>query len=118
MLVCPFTVLVDTREQRPFDFLSVTTGPSNKIVPMRVPTLRAALRNGDYGILGLPSVAIERKSKEDLYGSVGRRANFIGRLERMAELSYAAVVIEAELLDCIARPRRSRNCTRDPCPAR
>jgi len=59
---------------------------------------------GDYSIMGYPQICIERKSKEDLYASVARRANFEERLARMAEKDYAAVVVEAERMDVIRRP--------------
>lgn len=109
-ITAPFTVTVDTREQREYLFAGLRAGFIRGNPPVIVPTMRICLPNGDYSILGYPSVAIERKSKEDLYGSVVRRTNFIGRLERMSELcvrgGYAAVVVEAEFLDLIANPAR------------
>ena len=111
-IAAPFTICVDSREQRPYSFEGLTAGFVRGNPPVVVPTMRAGLPNGDYSLFGHPSVAIERKSKEDLYGSVARRANFVGRLERMSELcgynhgtglgGYAAVVVEAEFLDLLA----------------
>jgi ERCC4-type nuclease len=105
-MTCPFTVVVDTREQSPYLFLGLTGGPRRRPLPLAVPTMRAGLPVGDYSILGYPQIVVERKSKEDLYGSVSRRSNFVGRLERMDELIYSAVVVEAEYLDCLGNPPR------------
>jgi len=104
LVVCPFTVVVDSREQRPYEFRDIISGAFRRPVPVEVPTMRSSITVGDYSVFGLPGVVVERKSKEDLYGSVVRRSNFIGRLERMSELGYAAVVVEAELFDCIENP--------------
>jgi ERCC4-type nuclease len=104
VITCPFTVVVDTREQKGYDFLGLRAGFTRNHPITHIPILRLGLATGDYSILGLPQIAIERKSKEDLYGSVVRRANFIARLERMSRLAYAAVVVEAEFLDLIENP--------------
>ena len=104
LLVCPFTIVVDTREQLPYTF-SGMTGSSGEI--LNVPTVRAGLESGDYSIQGLEDrVAIERKSLEDCYGSVTwERDRFSREIERLNDLAaggFAAVVIEAdwrEILD-------------------
>ncbi len=97
-LTCPFTVLVDSREQRPFTFsglgLRSNADEGNRLLV--VPTMRTALRHGDYGLLGLPRVAVERKSLDDLFASMTRRKNWVARLSRMQdELDYACIVVEA-----------------------
>jgi ERCC4-type nuclease len=106
----PFVVLVDTREQHPytFDTRPIWSGPAGRSAPIRVLTQRAALRNGDYGLQGWSGIAIERKSKEDLYGSIGqRRENFVERLERLeAETDYSAVIVECEWAELLANPPR------------
>lgn len=66
--------------------------------------MRMGLPTGDYIALGYPQCAIERKTKNDLYSSVARRANFEDRLARMSELDYAAVIVEAERMDCLRNP--------------
>lgn len=70
----PFLVLIDTREQDPLPF------------PQSVPTRRATLYPGDYSIDGLTDLfAVERKSLEDLIGSlIGRKtlADGSSRLNR------------------------------------
>jgi ERCC4-type nuclease len=103
-IACPFSIVVDTREQRPYAFDSIYAGTSHRRSRVLVPTVRHAIPVGDYSIFGMPQVVIERKSKEDLYGSVGRRENFVGRLERMSDLAFALVVVEADYLDLIRNP--------------
>jgi len=57
------------------------------------------LKTGDYSIVGQEDqVAIERKTLADAYSSLGRqRRRFRLEVERMQELTYAAIVIEADL---------------------
>lgn len=78
----------DDRTGKPFDIAIYRTG-----IPL-----------GDYSILGLPEIAIERKSLEDFYGSVGRRENFEGRLTRLQSKGYSAVVVEATQEQVLASP--------------
>lgn len=78
----------DDRSGKPFDIAVYRTG-----VPV-----------GDYTILGLPEVVIERKSLEDFYASVGRRENFERRLVRMQTKGYSAVVVEATQEQVLASP--------------
>jgi len=87
-------IAIDTREQRPFSF-----GPG-------IETEVATLKTGDYSIVGMTDrVTIERKSVPDLFGVVGRhRARFERELERMAEMDYAAIVIEGTWEGMIRRP--------------
>jgi len=103
----PFVVVVDTREQHPFAFDSIT-GDRGRVI--EVVTCRAGLKTGDYSIQGIEDVvAIERKSKTDLYGTVGRgRARFEREVERLAALDAAAVVIECNLASLLRAPERSR----------
>lgn len=55
----PFCIIVDTREQTPLPF------------PPSVPTERGTLKQGDYSVKGYEdSFAVERKSLEDLIGSL------------------------------------------------
>lgn len=102
-VTCPFTVVYDSREQAPYQFIGLTTG-GKLLRPLVVPTMRAAMKTADYSIFGMPSIAIERKEKSDLFSSVVKRANFIGRLERMSELACAAVVVEAEISSILRDP--------------
>ncbi len=103
----PFVVVVDTREQCPFAFGSIT-GDGGRV--LEVTTCRAGLKTGDYSIQGLEDVvAIERKSKTDLYGTVGRgRARFKREVERLAAMEAPAVVLECDLASLLRAPGRSR----------
>jgi len=88
-------IIIDTREQLPYEFPGA--------VVRTLPT-------GDYSLVGLQDrVAIERKTKADAYGSLGQgRARFRREVERLAELDYAAIVIEATLPGFLCRPPHSK----------
>ena len=90
-----YTIAIDTREQRPYEFPGA--------VVMTLPT-------GDYSIVGLEHrVAIERKSKADAYGSLGQgRARFRRECERLAALDYAAIVVEDTVPGFLRRPAHSK----------
>jgi len=90
-----YIVAVDTREQKPYRF------PHSEV---------KTLTTGDYSIVGLEDqVAIERKSKEDAYSSLGQgRERFERELERLSKFDYAAIVIEASLPDFLMAPAFSR----------
>ncbi len=78
------TVIVDTREQRPFEI----TKMQNE---------RMKLDSGDYSIKGLEKlVAVERKELNDLAScfTVGRD-RFKAELERLREIPKRIVVVEA-----------------------
>ena len=95
-------VVVDTREQRPFTFACIVPPP--KVVV-------ATLQTGDYSLLGHEDqICVERKHLVDLFGTFGRgRDRFVRELERMAQMKFAAVVIEASFDTIIFRPpARSR----------
>lgn len=81
-------VVVDTREQMPFEFIGY---PAT--------TKRSALPTGDYSISGFTDrLCIERKSLGDLAScmTIGRE-RFERELERMREFECAAVVVEEPL---------------------
>lgn len=86
------TILIDTREQSPFTFKGLKT-------------LRRGLKTGDYSLQGYVStLCIERKSVADLFGTLTRKDNFARfqkELERMAELRWAFLVVEATP-ECVA----------------
>lgn len=96
MLPSKPTIVVDTREQWPYEFADW-------------PTRRAKLNAGDYSLEGHEfRVAVERKSKEDAYRCVGRsRERFVRCLERLKSLDRAAIVIEASLDDFANPPART-----------
>lgn len=80
------TVLVDTRERRPF-----TRMPKD----MRVK--KCALPTGDYALLGDKNgLVIERKSMEDLFGTLTRGENrFRMEMERLSKFAFPVLLVEA-----------------------
>lgn len=78
------TVIIDSREQRPFG-----------LEPMQ--TQRGTLRTGDYSIAGMTDeVSIERKSLDDLLACIGReRERFEAELKRLQAYPWRLVVVEA-----------------------
>jgi ERCC4-type nuclease len=81
-------VIVDTREQMPFEFIGYP-----------VITKCATLATGDYSLAGFTDrLCIERKSLGDLAScmTIGRE-RFERELERMREFECAAVVVEEPL---------------------
>ena len=100
------TVVCDTREQRPLTFEGLRCDQADGGGPLVVPTVRGTLASGDYSLLGCEHlVAIERKSLADAYATFGReRDRFERELARLAELRFAAVVIEATWHELVAEP--------------
>ena len=101
LVVCPFKVVVDSREQLPYEF-SGMIGPSDEA--LMVPTVVKGLPSGDYSIEGFEDqVAVERKSLDDLYGSVTwGRDRFEREIERLNSYQSAFVVIEATWQEIMA----------------
>ena len=107
VVISPFTVLVDSREQAPYAFESIpATGIHQYVVPTRV----VGIPSGDYSIDGMQHlIAIERKSLEDLYGTLGAgRERFEREVERLNEMQFAAIVIEADVRE-LWRPSEFRS---------
>lgn len=90
------TIVIDSREQLPYSF------------PCR--TVVKSLSTGDYSLLGLEDVVtVERKSKADAYGTIGKgRARFVRELERMKEFERSAIVIECSMKDFLQAPKHSK----------
>lgn len=124
-----FTIVIDTREQKPYTFAAIPADQhEQKSRPDRlgydlctgapillVSTTTAKLDQGDYSILGYEQqVGIERKSKADLYSTIASgRERFEREFERLADLHashfdpvkpFAAVVVEADFGDIIGSP--------------
>jgi DNA excision repair protein ERCC-4 len=89
-------VITDSREQRPYQF------PDHDVQVGGLPV-------GDYSLAGGDGlVAVERKSLNDLIGSLTKgRDRFERELFKMRALDYRALVIEATLEDIIAGRYRS-----------
>ena len=84
------TVIIDTREQRPFAF-----------APDVFEVRRATLATGDYSIAGLEAVvSVERKNLGDLVSTVTHDwIRFRKELWRLAGFPFAAIVVEADPSD-------------------
>lgn len=115
VLICPFTVAVDTREKAPYRFHNIPlarrpkrsiNGPPPRLI---VKTKEIFLPTGDYSITTMiHDVVIERKSLEDLYSTLGRnRDRFEHEIEKLNRCYVAAVVIEADLRQ-VMRPSQFR----------
>lgn len=98
LIPTPYTVVIDTREQRPFSF----TAPLRIARQRRtfaVQTTVATLTSGDYSLVGFETrVAVERKSVADLFSTLSAgRARFERELDRLnSTYERAAIVIEEE----------------------
>lgn len=88
-------IVVDTREQKPYKFDH---------------SMLKTLESGDYSIRGLEHrIVIERKSKTDAFGSLGKgRSRFEREIRRMSGYDYAAIVIECSLASFLRPPAFTR----------
>src|SRR5215469_8044598 len=86
------TILVYSREQRPFSL------PNSQRIARPTADYSICIGNEDYR----DRIAIERKSSSDLLGCIGQsRLRFERELERLAQIRYAAIVVENDLADLI-----------------
>ena len=97
IVVIPFTIIVDTREQHPFQFQNIRGDASDGNAMLAIPTRRLGLNAGDYSIAGFEDqISIERKSYEDLWSTlIHDRERFERELQRLAAYKFSAVVVEA-----------------------
>lgn len=110
-VAAPFVVVCDSREQCAYEFRGLKADAKDGGLPIRVETIVDGLHSGDYSIVGYESrIAIERKSYEDLFGTLGGgRARFERELERLNAMEWAAVVVEASWRDvAFYQPQHSR----------
>ena len=105
-VVFPCPIIVDTREQSPFEFAGITADSKQGYRPIIVEVVRGCLGSGDYSLQGMEQrIAIERKGLEDLFGTLGRgRGRFQRELIRLSEYDFAAVVVEADWNAIITAP--------------
>ena len=91
------TVIVDTREQTPWEF------PGVKVQVHK-------LDQGDYSVLGLEgTIAIERKSLADLTSTLAQgRERFQAELVRLESVEHAMVIVEAAISQVMAHTYVSR----------
>lgn len=101
MDVCPFQIVIDTREQAPFSFEGLELGKHS--TPMKVETVRHKLDTGDYSIVGYENrICIERKSISDLVSTIFHdRDRFIQELKRMQHMDFSAIMVEADWKDVL-----------------
>ena len=85
-------VLVDTREQHPYEFTCEV--------------VEKTLHTGDYSLYGYEhQIAIERKTKQDAYQSLGQgRKRFEREFERLAEIDRSYVIIECSMPNFMNAP--------------
>jgi len=107
-----FTIVVSSNERAhgtDYGFTRIpahlTDGGGLVVVPIEF----AAIKTGDYTLAGFEDrVCVERKTLEDLFGTLGNgRERFMAEFERMAQMEYAAVVVEAHWYE-IMRPAEFR----------
>jgi len=83
------TIIIDTREQKPYSFSSVKT---------EFDIVRGTLKTGDYSLKGFEDkITVERKSMSDAFGSFGNgRKRLEKEMIRMGKFTFVAFVIEAD----------------------
>lgn len=94
----PVEVLVDHREKLPYEFAGLRADQAEGGRPLVIGWHTCHLATGDYTLDGYAHrIAVERKSLEDLYGTLGQhRDRFVDELHRLNLLEWACVVVEAE----------------------
>lgn len=94
LVIAPFTIIVDTREQRPWSFQGFKTSNDRELLVM---CERDTLSTGDYTIKFFKDdITIERKSLDDAYNTFGaNRDRWERELQRLARFRCALVIVEA-----------------------
>lgn len=94
----PVPVLIDQREKLPYEFTGLRADKSEGGHPLLIGWRTCHLETGDYTLEGcVGRVAVERKSLEDLYGTLGQhRERFEAELYRLNLIECACVIVEAE----------------------
>jgi ERCC4-type nuclease len=109
-VVSPFVILRDSREQSPWFFQNIPAGAKygNKPWLVRSEWQYLGDHQGDYTIHGAEinptenggmqwRVSIERKSMNDLFGTIlARRENFEKELENLNRAEFGAVIVEGD----------------------
>lgn len=90
-----FTIIVDTREQKPWGFAEYTTAHKK-------------LDTGDYSIEGLENIlCIERKQSSSEFANNIVESRFKDVIERMSQIKYAFLLLEFSLEDLLIYPKGS-----------
>lgn len=110
-VVTPYIIRIDNQEQAEWTFQSLHTNAADGYRPIIVKTEKTAhIETGDYSIVGLEDrVVIERKSLEDLCGSMRRgRERLEAEHKRMQQIvaagGEACLIVEASPADPIPPP--------------
>ena len=108
----PFTIIQDTAEQNGWWFTGLAADSDKQYRPLIVNVKREYIGDGlgDYTIEGFKKiVSIERKSMDDLYGTVlgfngGRRDRFENELSILNAMKTACVIVEGSLATTLRNP--------------
>jgi hypothetical protein len=100
-LTSPFTVVVDTREQRAYRFVGLQSDARKGNRRIVVPTIVSTIPAGDYSINGyVDKVAVERKTLDDFCQSFGRnREREERKVGRLSLLTAAWYMLEFRYSD-------------------
>lgn len=90
MTIPLYTIVVDTREQRPYNFVD--------------PVVKKGLLAGDYSIEELENrIAVERKTLNDFVNTViHNKERFFKELTKLQTYDFACIVVEATLKQILA----------------
>jgi DNA excision repair protein ERCC-4 len=104
----PCMVIIDQQEKLPYSFAHIKADASQGEGFVAVRTEVGHLKTGDYSLAGYEHrVACERKSMQDLFGTIGQgRERFERELVRLNGMQFACVVVEAEWSEIFADPPR------------
>lgn len=93
-----FTVLIDTREKRPYSFRGITTNIRGQQVSVCTQTQKVYLETGDYSLAGHENgIIVERKSVPDIVQTVAQhRDRFVRELDRLSEIEHSFILVEGE----------------------
>lgn len=110
----PGTISIDNREKKEYKFNKVRADKYEGGGLVDVPWEIGYLVTGDYSVKHHEwRVAVERKSKVDLYGTLGKGIDrFERELERLNDMDYALILVESELSDVLGNPPKYTR--RDP----
>lgn len=102
----PGTLVIDNREKKPYRFADIPADKAEGGEFVGINSRRGTLVSGDYSIDHMTHlVAVERKSKVDFYGTLGKgRARFERELDRLNQMDVALVIVEAEWSEVLTKP--------------
>lgn len=103
-----YTIVVDTREQKPLfapdEDIRKLKKEEQDAIAVKSMAVRNTLKTGDYSIYGFESrIAIERKSVADLFGTVLKgHERFKREIERALSFDYFAIMIDGSYKDILS----------------